>query len=146
MYVPCITKTREIIKDFLKRACITHVSTQDNNQLRKKSHQMSEEKREQIICSQYDLLPETRAFTSSSGGMITSAQKCVYIGTTLHFSLQDTHIIQACLTKAAKVMGALNFYWNSNEVELWAKVRIYQACVLLVLLWGSKNWALTENF
>ena len=37
MYVPCITRTREIIKDFLKRTCITHVTAQDNNQLCKKN-------------------------------------------------------------------------------------------------------------
>ena len=112
----------------------------------RKSSQISEERREQILCSQYNILPETKTFITSSGGNITSTQTFVYLGTTIHFSPRDTHDLQARLTKATKVMDALNFYWNSDEVEIWAKVHIYQACVLSVLLWGSENWALTETF
>ena len=40
-------------------------------------------------------------------------------------------------------MGALRFFWNAEEVDLWVKVKIYCACVLTILLWGAETWAPT---
>ena len=41
-------------------------------------------------------------------------------------------------------MGALNIFWESDHVDIGAKVLIYLAIPVNSLLWGNQTWALTK--
>ena len=41
-------------------------------------------------------------------------------------------------------MGALNIFWESDHVDIGAKVLIYLAIPVNLLLWGYQSWALTK--
>ena len=41
-------------------------------------------------------------------------------------------------------MGALNFLWDSEHVDISAKGQIYFAIPINLLLWGCQTWALTK--
>ena len=71
-------------------------------------------------------------FTTNSCSIITAMQTFVYLSLTLHFTLQDIHDLCSCIKKASQMMGALNFYWNCEEVETWAKAHIYQTFLLSI--------------
>jgi len=69
----------------------------------------------------------------------------MYLGSLLHFSLRDTPDVDRRIFRANQVMGALRFFWQRPEVEIWAKATIYKSCVLTILLWGSETWALSKT-
>ena len=41
-------------------------------------------------------------------------------------------------------MGFLNFFWDSDHVDIGAKVNIYLAIPVNLLLWECQSWALTK--
>ena len=41
-------------------------------------------------------------------------------------------------------MGALNLFWDSEHVDTSAKIKIYLAIPITLLLWGCQTWALTK--
>ena len=92
--------------------------------------------KDKILCKEYVNLPETRPFTTTSSGIITAAKNFLYLSINIHFTLKDAYDVQSRVNKALQIMGALNFYWSCQEIELWAKTHVYNPCVIAVLLWG----------
>ena len=41
-------------------------------------------------------------------------------------------------------MGALKFFWDSDEVDIQSKYLIYMAIPMNLLTWGCESWALTK--
>ena len=41
-------------------------------------------------------------------------------------------------------MGALKFFWDSDEVDIRSKYLIYMAIPMNLLTWGCESWALTK--
>ena len=48
------------------------------------------------------------------------------------------------LPEASQAMGTLNFFLDSDHVDISAKVLIYLAILVNLLLWGCQSWALTK--
>ena len=42
-------------------------------------------------------------------------------------------------------MGALNFFWNADSVDLHDKYKNFMAVPLNHLLWGCESWAITKK-
>ena len=64
-----------------------------------------------------------------------------YLGSTIASSLSLDTEISSRIGKAAAVMAKLNKrVWNNNSLTINTKVRVYQACVLGTLLYGSESW------
>ena len=47
--------------------------------------------------------------------------------------------------KVNQAMGALNFFWNTDSVDLYDKYTIFMAVPLNLLLWGCESWAITKK-
>ena len=47
--------------------------------------------------------------------------------------------------KDTKSMGVLKHTWKAREVMLASKIKFYEAKLVNVLLWGSKNWSINKN-
>ena len=58
--------------------------------------------------------------------------------------LSDAYNIAERIKKANQGMGALNFVWNASELDLGAKIHLYLAIPLNLLLWWCESWALTK--
>ena len=43
-------------------------------------------------------------------------------------------------------MGAFKIFWDSDHVDIIAKVHIYLAIPVNLLLWGCLTWALKKSF
>lgn len=65
-----------------------------------------------------------------------------YLGSTVTRSTSLGAEISSRIAKAAGVMAKLNKrVWNNSLLSERAKVRVYQACVLSTLLYGSESWS-----
>ena len=60
------------------------------------------------------------------------------------YDLDDYADITSRIKKANQDMGALTFFWDSDHVDIGAKVLIYLAIPVNLLLWGCQSWAITE--
>ena len=66
----------------------------------------------------------------------------------LFHSLKNLHtwalLFPEIKKKSSQAMGVLNFFWDSDHVDIGAKVLIYLAIPVNSLLWGNQTWALTK--
>ena len=64
-----------------------------------------------------------------------------YLGSTVANSLSLDTEISSRIGKAAAVMSKLNKrVWSNSQLTVNTKLRVYQACVLSTLLYGSESW------
>lgn len=64
-----------------------------------------------------------------------------YLGSTISSSLSLDAEISSRIGKAAATMAKLNKrVWNNSQLTENTKLRVYQACVLSTLLYGSESW------
>ena len=64
-----------------------------------------------------------------------------YLGSTISSNLSLDHELDRRIAKAAGVMSKLsNRVWNNNRLTLKTKIRVYQACIISTLLYGSEAW------
>lgn len=75
---------------------------------------------------------------------IETADSFTYLGCIItNDQRQDTEL-SARLTKASKAFNMLRHaIWHRKSVSITARLRIFRACILPVLLYGSETWALT---
>ena len=78
-----------------------------------------------IIDKQYDIVPETNTFIISGNQYISFTMVFKYLGSLLSYYLDDTYDISARIKKTNQAMGALRFFWISENVDLHAKYLIY---------------------
>ena len=53
--------------------------------------------------------------------------------------------IKARLSKARGAVISFKNIWKTNDISRWTKIRIYNSCVLSVLLYGAECWRMTEG-
>ena len=65
-----------------------------------------------------------------------------YLGSTISDNLSLDQEINARIGKAATVMSKINKrVWDNKNLTLKTKLKVYQACVLSTLLYGSESWS-----
>jgi hypothetical protein len=75
---------------------------------------------------------------------IESADSFTYLGCTITKDQRHDSEISVRLTKAARAFNMLrHIIWYRKSVSITARLRIFRACVLPVLLYGSETWCLT---
>ena len=67
------------------------------------------------------------------------------MGSYISFDLDDIYDINLRIKKANQIMGALKFFWSSENDDIHAKYLIYMAVPLNLLLWGCESWATTQE-
>ena len=76
------------------------------------------------------------------GGTVTFTKSFVYLGSTLASSLTSNPDLEARLSKASQVFGALRGpVFATRDISLRTKAKVYRGLVLSVLLYGSECWA-----
>jgi adenylate cyclase class IV len=69
-----------------------------------------------------------------------------YLGSSVTRDQRFDKEIEIRLTKASTAFNMLRFaIWHRKSVTIAAKLRIFRACVLPVLLYGSETWAITTT-
>lgn len=75
---------------------------------------------------------------------IETADSFTYLGCTVTNDQRQDVELSMRLAKAAKAFNMLrHVVWHRKSISITAKFRIFRACVLPVLLYGSEIWALT---
>ena len=77
-------------------------------------------------------------------GFISFTKFFTYLGSIVSYDLDDYADITSRIKKASQAMGPLNCFWDSDHVDIGAKVLIYLAIPVNLLLWGCQSWALTK--
>ena len=75
------------------------------------------------------------------GGMVEHVEHFQYLGSLISENGQVDAEIDRCIARASKAFGALNrAVFRDRNLSVNTKRQVYQACVLSVLLYGSKCW------
>ncbi|CAF4230155.1 unnamed protein product [Rotaria magnacalcarata] len=75
---------------------------------------------------------------------IETAVSFTYLGCIITNDQRHDTELSARLTKASKAFNMLRHaIWHRKSVSITARLRIFRACILPVLLYGSETWALT---
>jgi len=85
--------------------------------------------------------PRTHKFTINQN-QLEAVDTFTYLGSTLTRNTTVDQEILIRLGKAATVFGRLNNQvWKNRHLSIRTKVRVYEVCVLSILLFGSETWA-----
>ena len=71
--------------------------------------------------------------------------KFKYLGTIFTPSLKDDLDIQRRITQACGAFATMKRVLCSEDIPVKLRVRLYDATVINILLWGCESWALTEE-
>ncbi|KAA3672330.1 uncharacterized protein DEA37_0007373 [Paragonimus westermani] len=63
-----------------------------------------------------------------------------YVGSTISSACNVADEISARIAKARVAFSKLRHLWRRKDVRLSLKGRVYNACVLFILLYGSETW------
>jgi hypothetical protein len=75
---------------------------------------------------------------------IETADSFTYLGCTITKDQRHDTEISVRIAKASKAFNMLRHsIWHRKSVSITARLRIFRACVLPVLLYGSETWSLT---
>ena len=77
-------------------------------------------------------------------GLISFTKELTYLGFIVSYNLDDYADITSRIKKASQAMGAITSFWDLNYVDIGAKVLIYLAIPVNLLLWRCQSWALTN--
>lgn len=84
---------------------------------------------------------ETTPNISIDGYNLEVVENFTYLGSTISSSLAIDTEINSRIAKAATVMAKLNLrVWSNSSLTQNTRLRVYQACVLSTLLYGSETW------
>lgn len=81
----------------------------------------------------------------SYGQALESVDKFTYLGSTVTKDGGSAEDIKARIGKARNALIHLKHIWASNVYSKKTKVKVYRACVLSILLYGSETWRMTEG-
>ena len=105
--------------------CLDHASSQTKIDLK-------------AACQKF---PDTNTLVLNENQCVPFVLQFCYLGTIIDFLLDGTTDIKCRIMKANKAVGALSFIWNSNEVSLDAKVKLFLAMPVNFTLWNGETWA-----
>jgi hypothetical protein len=77
---------------------------------------------------------------------IETVDSFIYLGCTITKDERQDTELSVLLSKAAKSFNMLRHsIWHRKSVSITARLRIFRACILPVLLYGSETWSLTKK-
>ena len=81
-----------------------------------------------------------------TGGIVTFTQRFRYLGSLVTDDLRDDHDVDARLASASAAFAALRgCVFDTKDIKLATKKRVYLTLVVNILLYGSECWCLTEG-
>ena len=84
---------------------------------------------------------ETPPRIAIDGYTLEVVENFTYLGSSISSSLSIDSEINSRIAKAATVMAKLNQrVWNNSNLTEKTRLRVYQACILSTLLYGSETW------
>ena len=90
--------------------------------------------------------PANTADIEVDGGGVSFTDHFKYLGSIIASDLSDSTEMDALISAAAKVFGALRpSFFSQKGVEPRAKKAAYEAVVLNLLLYGCETWAITQH-
>ena len=76
---------------------------------------------------------------------IEDVEEFTYLGTTVSTKGGGTEDISARLNKGRQTFRRLNRTWNSSVYSKRTKIKLFNALVQPVVLFGSQTWKMTEG-
>ena len=86
----------------------------------------------------------TPAPVQLQGHVVESTDCFTYLGSDIHSSERSTPEILRRIGLASNIFGRLANIWKRTELSLQTKIRLYNALVISVLLYGSETWTLLK--
>src|ERR1700712_2607442 len=80
-----------------------------------------------------------------NGAVIEEVSEFCYLGSMMSTNGGTAEDIHSRITKARAVYGGLSNVWNADTLNIRTKMRIFNACVLSVLLYGSETWRIVGS-
>lgn len=80
-----------------------------------------------------------------NGTPIEEVSEFCYLGSMISTDGGTATDIQSRITKARAAYGGLSSVWNADTLTIRTKMRIFNACVLSVLLYGSETWRIVGS-
>jgi len=78
------------------------------------------------------------------GHVVESTDRFTYLGSDIHSSERSTPEILRRIGLASNIFGRLVNIWKRTGLSLQTKIRLYNALVISVLLYGSETWTLLK--
>jgi len=78
------------------------------------------------------------------GHIVESTDRFTYLGSDIHSSERSTPEILRRTGLASNIFGRLANVWKRTGLSLQTKIRLYNALVISVLLYGSETWTLLK--
>ena len=79
------------------------------------------------------------------GQHLEDVDNFVYLGSSINESNNVDAELRRRLALAASAFAKLSKVWRNRSIRLHVKLRIYNACVLSVILYSAENWQMTET-
>ena len=80
-----------------------------------------------------------------AGEVVQAVESFIYLGSTIHSSGYCEPEMRRRIGMAGSTLNQLDRVWRQRRLRLATKLRIYQACVLSVLLYGSETWVMLKE-
>lgn len=111
----------------------------------KKEKRIMGDRLKKMIGDCYEKAVETDNIIVQSVNFISFTKVFKYLGSWIEYNLCDEYDILQRIKKANQAMGTLNFFWNTDLVDLHDKYKIFMAVPLNLLLWACESWAITKK-
>ena len=111
----------------------------------KKEKIITSDRLKKIIDDCYEKAVETDNIIVQLVSFISFTKVFKYLGSWISYNLCDEYDILQRIKKANQAMGTLNFFWNTDLVDLHDKYKIFMAVPLNLLLWACESWAITKK-
>ena len=69
---------------------------------------------------------------------------CIFLGSKITADGKCSHEIKRCLLLGRKVMTNLDSILKSTDITLLTKVRLIEAMVFLVVMYGCESWTIKK--
>jgi len=86
-----------------------------------------------------------QAVTIQGGHTVDVVERFTYLGSDISSCSRSKPEMFRRIGLASSVMGQLTCVWRQSRLSLCTKLRLYNALVVSVLLYGSENWTLTKS-
>ena len=86
----------------------------------------------------------TPAPVQLQGHVVESTDRFTYLGSDIHSSERFTPEIFRRIGLASNIFGRLANIWKRTGLSLQTKIRLYDALVISILLFGSETWTLLK--
>ena len=76
---------------------------------------------------------------------LPTTEKFTYLGSSLTPDGGSKEDIQSRLSKARNTFNSMSIIWKSCQYSTRTKLKLYNSCVLPVLLYGAECWRMTQQ-